>query len=741
MEDPLITSNGGGSSSSSTAADRKAFYGRSNAIRYGDRYQRAAALVDLAEDGVGLPEEVIDPSKFEHAAKFYFSYIKFDILWSLNLVALVLLNFFEVPLWCTGSSSNPCSDRKYYFLGDLPYLTAKQILIYEVVTLCILIVHTFFPISYTGYEIFWKNLLNISKVLFLVLLVVDLIFYALYITSGPIYNLPFRIAPYIRVMFLVLNIRELRECIRTLAGMVQVYLDVLALLVLFLLFSSWVAYVMFEDTKQGKVIFTSYGETLYQMLVLFTTSNNPDVWLPAYESSRISCLFFVIYILFGVYFVTNLILAVVYDSFKKQLANQVAGMDDMRKKTLQTAFTLLDVNGRGFLDKQQCAQLFEELNKYRTLPKISKEDFDSIFYELDVSQDFQINKEEFSDLCESISLSFEKEPVPSWLESYPYYYHSAPCTCVREFVKSKTFDYIIIFMLLLNLITVVIETTLDIQNNSAQFIWQKIEFCFGWLYVVEMALKIFSYGFDAYWRDGQNRFDFAITWIIVIGETLTFVFPHGLPILSNAEWIRYLLIARLLRLTRILIRIPRYRGIVATFFTLIPSLTPYIGIIFCVMCLYCSLGSQLFGGLVYAGNPKLEGTSLLENEYLVFNFNDYPSGMVTLFNMMVMNNWQNWMESYVKLTGSSWTLIYFISYYMITVLLLVNLVVAFVLEAFFAQTEIESSNDNEEADESNSKESKTKSFRSKHVRSKGKTVQVHMLLHHMLSAELMERRE
>lgn len=30
--------------------------------------------------------------------------------------------------------------------------------------------------------------------------------------------------------------------------------------------------------------------------------------------------------------------------------------------------------------------------------------------------------------------------------------------------------------------------------------------------------------------------------------------------------------------------------------------------------------------------------------YLLFNFNDYPNGMVTLFNLLVMGNWQVWME-------------------------------------------------------------------------------------------------
>ena len=36
----------------------------------------------------------------------------------------------------------------------------------------------------------------------------------------------------------------------------------------------------------------------------------------------------------------------------------------------------------------------------------------------------------------------------------------------------------------------------------------------GWIYVLEMALKIYSFGFENYWRDGQNRFDFMVTWII-----------------------------------------------------------------------------------------------------------------------------------------------------------------------------------------------------------------------------------
>ncbi|KAF6155837.1 hypothetical protein GIB67_039168 [Kingdonia uniflora] len=103
----------------------------------------------------------------------------------------------------------------------------------------------------------------------------------------------------------------------------------------------------------------------------------------------------------------------------------------------------------------------------------------------------------------------------------------------------------------------------------------------------------------------------------------------------------------MLRLIRLLMRVQRYRAFVATFLALIPSLMPYLGTIFCILCVYCSLGVQIFGGIVNAGNPDLEESALSDNDYLLFNFNDYPNGMVTLFNLLVMGNWQIWMEVYL----------------------------------------------------------------------------------------------
>ncbi|CAL5336754.1 unnamed protein product [Camellia sinensis] len=418
MEKALLgheSSGGGSSSSSRRSRDASAlFRRRSEAITHGSPYQKAAALVDLyvyrclqAEDGVGLPEQILDQSSFETAAKFYFIFTRFDILWSLNYFALIVLNFLEKPLWCDEHSAYSCNNREYYFLGQLPYLTGAESLVYEGVTLIILMIHTFFPISYEGFSIYWKSALNILKMP-QVWVELDTAQFTNYVpTTGTFCT----------------RWWELRDSMLILAGMLSTYLNILALGLLFLLFSSWIAYVMFEDTEQGKTVFTSFGTTLYQMFVLFTTSNNPDVWIPAYN-----------------------------------LAKQVAEKDRMRNRTLGKAFNLIDKN--------------------RTLPKISREDFELIFDELDDSHDFKINLDEFADLCNAIGLRFQKEDSLPWFEKFPTIYNSSLSKKLKTFARSPMFEYIVAFVLIMNLVAVIIETTLDIENSSAQKVWQNVEFVF-----------------------------------------------------------------------------------------------------------------------------------------------------------------------------------------------------------------------------------------------------------------------
>ncbi|MFS7945750.1 hypothetical protein Hanom_Chr06g00527831 [Helianthus anomalus] len=131
MTDPFTPLLGG----ETRRGGRKPFIRRWDAIAYGSPYQKAAALLDLAADGRGLPEGTFDVPNYEASVKLYFIFIRFDIIWSLNYFALIALHFFEQPLWCSSISEESCSNRDYYYLGELPYLTSAESLAFKV---CIL---------------------------------------------------------------------------------------------------------------------------------------------------------------------------------------------------------------------------------------------------------------------------------------------------------------------------------------------------------------------------------------------------------------------------------------------------------------------------------------------------------------------------------------------------------------------------------------------------------------------------
>ena len=59
------------------------------------------------------------------------------------------------------------------------------------------------------------------------------------------------------------------------------------------------------------------GDTVFNMIVLMTTSNYPDVMLPAYQANRWMSFFFISYLFFGLFLILNLLLAIIFNIFKE----------------------------------------------------------------------------------------------------------------------------------------------------------------------------------------------------------------------------------------------------------------------------------------------------------------------------------------------------------------------------------------------------------------------------------------
>lgn len=208
-----------------------------------------------------------------------------------------------------------------------------------------------------------------------------------------------------------------------------------------------------------------------------------------------------------------------------------------------------------------------------------------------------------------------------------------------------------------------------------------LEFLFGWLFVMDAMLKSCVQGWKSYWRNHVNRFDFVLTIMIIVVHFMSFLYP------DTRFWVSYLMIARSFRAVVLITMISRWRLMAETLFHVIPATAPILALQFVICSLFSLLGMHVFGGLIYKGNPALDGTEYALHGFYAFNYNDYASAMATSFNLCVVNKWYVFMDAYAAVTGSRWSRAFFIAFWAIAVAFTLNVVVAFFAEALTSQLE------------------------------------------------------
>ncbi len=73
---------------------------------------------------------------------------------------------------------------------------------------------------------------------------------------------------------------------------------------------------VFRGSVEGVSYFDTYVDSIFNMFTLLTTSNYPDIMLPAYSFSRILCVFFVTFLMLGLFLILNILMALFYNNYK-----------------------------------------------------------------------------------------------------------------------------------------------------------------------------------------------------------------------------------------------------------------------------------------------------------------------------------------------------------------------------------------------------------------------------------------
>merc|ERR1719296_631405 len=115
---------------------------------------------------------------------------------------------------------------------------------------------------------------------------------------------------------------------------------------------------------------------------------------------------------------------------------------------------------------------------------------------------------------------------------------------------------------------------------------------------------------------------------------------------------------------------------------LLPTYWQLATLLLMVYYFFVTVGEQVFGGLIYTTNPALEGSDFKNGQYWALNFNDFMSGMMTLFCLMVVNNWFIIADGFLRVSGTRWSCVFFVSFFVLVNLVLLNILVALILDCF-----------------------------------------------------------
>ncbi|WFA06024.1 ion transporter [Bacillus sp. HSf4] len=212
-------------------------------------------------------------------------------------------------------------------------------------------------------------------------------------------------------------------------------------------------------------------------------------------------------------------------------------------------------------------------------------------------------------------------------------------TKVSTFVESRMFQYFITAVIILNAISIGLETYAFFKPY--QHIFFILDCLFLAIFAVELSLKL-SVQKHHFFKNNWNIFDF----IIIAGSF----------ILYNTNFVSVLRIFRVLRVLRTITSIPSLRRIVNALFMAIPTISSVLILMMIIFYVYAVIGTMFFSTIApeYFGNLQLS--------------------FLTLFQTFTLESWASGIFRPI-FAESAWSWLYFVSFIVITTFIMINLIV------------------------------------------------------------------
>lgn len=391
--------------------------------------------------------------------------------------------------------------------------------------------------------------------------------------------------------------------------------------------------------------------------------------MPVYAQNKTSAIFFVLYLVIQLYFVLNMMLAVAYEKYSSVAKEKFRRLFLHRRLCCRHAFALL------------CSEAHADcltFDRFRGVVQIIKPGISRLrcylmFKLCDTTRAGVITLDQFYRIYDAIELN--------WAQVYPEvrWYHFIKNRRIKNFLDlisrmamSPLFEKVVDFVLIFTLTFEIVKTSQLVRSMSVYLANEAFYTLFIGFFVVEAIIKIIGFGFIDYITSGWNPFDFVVTGVSMIGH---YIHPFGYSF-------GFFYIFRTFRILRTFEKTRRYQYIMGPFvFIIFRQMTHFSVIVFVVLFSFSIVGMELFAQTDLQHPPPEDVTKITMDEfYRLHNFQDIASSFLSLLILTFTYLWSFMMERYAKLV-STWTRVYFMSFYVISTVVL-KIVVSSILEAF-----------------------------------------------------------
>ncbi|CAI2380053.1 unnamed protein product [Moneuplotes crassus] len=630
--------------------------------------------------------------KTPKAEKYRRIYKKLQFFKYFSLAVYVLLAFFEIPTWCIENEKvkdySTC-DKEVYPNSGIPKI---PFLMGNILSIVLLLILVFFVLFRRTFKIisYHSKVREISLIILSIIAIVDIII-AQTLKQGPY------LSRVVRVFITFIFLRSLRESVRRIILVVYDSKEIVVLIIGYNIFFGWIGTILFQGTQEGEVYFSSLSEGCWNLLILLTTANFPDIMLPAYHSHKLYCVFFVIYLIVGLFFTMNLILASFYSTYKSRVEKSLYDFVEERNEYLQKKFEQYDVQKTGKLKIKQLRSLLEDIlvmtDKKDEKSQITLDRIVNTFMSK-CGKDFEISLKDSQPNLHKASSFSRNNTTTITLENFIDYFdlvdvlkiqtqdvpykkvESTKCNqFMRRLLKHPFYECVVSIIISLNFVVLL---GIDITDWISELMLAQIIINFVFLF--ELMLIFFSYGISyALYSRNYVRLELFLQ---IINILTLFNFGYSGEGMGLIKTLQITIILRALRMLKLLKEVHQWKMIIHTASALLSPIYTLLFVTFMLFFFFAIIGDRLFGGKISNKEEQIFKDSSVPDIFVEMNFNDLGSSLLTLFALMVVNNWFLIVQVHVNVMGSKHARWFFIFFYFVSVVVMLNIVVAFVLDMY-----------------------------------------------------------